>query len=761
MKQYKDETELAAAFLRIMQKLYILRNLDDVPAELTLKQIFRHILTNQALSIVDPQEQALIVGISRHLELFDRVLFSGIPYVMHEALSQMNSYDRVFVKVMHLINENRGTHREGGFRLLDDDLRIYRKDRARRVLAWTLRSLNLASHPVFTPMPLDPSEIERLIFTYKRSLIAKRPEYRDVFEHWTNEIDSVKYILNRRLNQLGVPHQIISNLSPESEDLCEFFFVLILRQQNRLADSYLSQYQAPRLEIARQNFIWILNQKNILDDINNPPYGVSAMQIIKQLYSADGRGLDQNAVDFLNERRENFAVYNEILELPSFDDFLEAFSQLPPEDQAFISVLQRLDKFYRDHGRFNAHDDSWYSSDFYGQLSFDDIQEDHHLPRFYSNQALEQDLDDEEHYYSFDDYSSQDKDDENLFEKTPQGQIEADRTSYDPSSYDINLQNNNDKDVNLDLGDDNLENSENNKYDLKVDASEGDEKSDESKDEICDVKEDKDTLAYRENENQQLDEALFVRTDDEQYNAAYNRTIEILLKTGFIGDIKQPNLYDPHELFTSLIDTEKLHLVDGEDVKFLIDRSLNTAVYLAIFRLDSISRERLIDSLQSEDKGFVNALLSLEKTNLTTDDNVNDNDLNSLDSTEGEDIALDKKSDKTNSENKDQELSLTSNDIYKKTISILLNLKLIEDLGDLQYGTVAVDVCDLFAKIYTLDNFIMLEKDEQLFLYERRHFEDLLNKSLNDKALFKEEFAKLNADDQAFIKALKDLVYNL
>ena len=55
----------------------------------------------------------------------------------------------------------------------------------------------------------------------------------------------------------------------------------------------------------------------------------------------------------------------------------------------------------------------------------------------------------------------------------------------------------------------------------------------------------------------------------------------------------------------------------------------------------------------------------------------------------------------------------------------------------------------------------MLEKDEQLFLYERRHFEDLLNKSLNDKALFKEEFAKLNADDQAFIKALKDLVYNL
>ena len=392
MKQYKDENELAAAFLRVMQKLYILRNLRDVPSDLTLKRILASMMSAQSLAILNPEEQALIVGCSRHAGLYEQVLFSGIPYIEHTAYGRLNPYDRIFLRVLKLVSDNRGSHPEGGYRVTDsEEWRAVLKQHSRRVLAWALRSLNLADHPVFTPIPLEVETVIDSLKRYRRSLVTGRPEYADVFKRWFGDLQTVRYILTSKLNGVGVPHQLLSNLSPEGEDLYEFLYCLVLRQSNRLSERYLENFSAPRIEIARQNLLWILTQKNVLDDLANPPYGVSPAQVIEQLYSADARGLDQKAVDYLNERREKFALYNKILEQRDLEDFVSAFSALPPEDQAFMSVLSGIDKFYTEHGSRSLASDSWFSPDFYDRTEFQSNDLTRRSDRFYSDLGHESD----------------------------------------------------------------------------------------------------------------------------------------------------------------------------------------------------------------------------------------------------------------------------------------------------------------------------------------------------------------------------------
>ncbi len=554
MKQYQDERELAAAFLRILNKLYILRNLDDVPANLTFNNLSDRLISNQSLAILNPDEQDLLLLFIRHENIYRQILSSGNPYIMEGALSKLSSYDRVIVQILRLISENRGTHPDGGYRLTDEDEKRYcRKQRSRMVLAWVLRSLNISDHPIFVPLSIEPILIENTIRKYKQALIKVHPDYEDVLLSWEHDLDNIKLIINRKINRIEVPQQMFDRLSPEGEDLYEFFYCLILRQNNRLAESYLEQYAPVSLTIARQNFLWILNQKNILDDLDNPPYSVSASQVIEQLYGSDARGLDQRSIDFLNNRRENFAVYNEIMSIPDADEFVQAFNSLQAEDQAFISVLQSIDKFYSEHGCNNPSNDSWYSPDFYEHLYLGREDAHDHSQRFYSNYSSEADNNEE-------------------------------REDYER-----------------------FENSKN-----SADENYGEEAFSNQKADAADNEQEKEADVNKVDDYEQAFLSLLSHSKDESYDLAYNRTISILLKTGFIKDPVNPPKYDPQKLFYSLTDKDSLHLVEGDDVKFLIERSLNTAIYLSIFRLDAFSRQRLIDSLQSQDRGFIMALLSLE-----------------------------------------------------------------------------------------------------------------------------------------------------
>lgn len=564
MKQYQDERELAAAFLRILNKLHILRNLDDVPANLTFNNLSDRLISNQSLAILNPNEQDLLRLFIRHESVYRQILSSGNPYIMEGALSKLSSYDRVIVQILRLISENRGTHPDGGYRLIDEEEKRYcRKQRSRMVLAWVLRSLNISDHPVFVPLAIEPILIENTIRKYKQALIKVHPDYEDVLLNWEHDLDNIKLIINRKINHIDVSQQLFDRLSPEGEDLYEFFYCLILRQNNRLAESYLEQYAPVSLTIARQNFLWILNQKNILDDLDNPPYSVSASQVIEQLYGSDARGLDQRSIDFLNNRRENFAIYNEIMSIPDADEFVQAFNSLQAEDRAFIAVLQSIDKFYSEHGCKNPNNDSWYSPDFYELLYLGREDSRDHSQRFYSSYSSEADNNEEHEDYE-------------RFENAKN----AENEDYEGEVF-----------SNTGVA------AENSNPEKKADLNKGDD-------------------------YEQAFLALLSHSKDESYDLAYNRTISILLKTGFIKDPVNPPKYDPQKLFYSLTDKDSLHLVEGEDVKFLIERSLNTAIYLSIFRLDAFSRQRLIDSLQSQDRGFIMALLSLEdKDNAKHEDN--------------------------------------------------------------------------------------------------------------------------------------------
>ena len=177
MKQYQDERELASVFLRILKKLYILRNLDDVPLDLTFRNILSRIMSNQSLAILNVDEQDLLLNVINKADVFSEILSSGNPYLIESMSARLNPYDIVLLKVFRLISENRGSHNDGGFKLRDEeDFREVKKSRSRRVLSWALRALNISDHAVFTKIPLEPAFVEKSLYQYKNALINLRPD---------------------------------------------------------------------------------------------------------------------------------------------------------------------------------------------------------------------------------------------------------------------------------------------------------------------------------------------------------------------------------------------------------------------------------------------------------------------------------------------------------------------------------------------------------------------------------------------------------
>ena len=788
MKQYQDERELASVFLRILKKLYILRNLDDVPLDLTFRNILSRIMSNQSLAILNEDEQDLLLNVINKADVFSEILSSGNPYLIESMSARLNPYDRVLLKVFRLISENRGSHNDGGFKLRDeDDFREVKKSRSRRVLSWALRALNISDHAVFTKIPLEPAFVEKSLYQYKNALINLRPDFKDVFDNYFKDLDTIKVILNRRFNHLAIPNGIFDKLTPEGEDLYEFLYCLFLRQSNCLSEDYLSQFGPAPYECAKQNFIWILMQKNILDDIENPPYAVKASQVIEHLYSSDVRGLDQKAVDFLNNRRSSFGLFNELMSIADFEEFVRAFRTLDPEDQAFISVLQSIDKFYCEHGYKNPVKDYWYSKDLYDS---DMLLSDGNRNRYYNDDSIENDSNEESvDYENSTSYADEDKQ-EPIFADKQDEHVEAQESRG------------------------------------AVNAQE-----------------------EPENDYEKAFLALLSHSQDPEFDLSYNRTIAILIKTGFISDPVHPKKYAPQQLFYSLIDKDKLHIVDSNDVKFLIERSLNTAIYLSIFRLDKNTRDRLIDSLRSPDKGFICALLSLEDVDAQKALNESEErkvleeskeDIHKDEAKESQETCNTQKSVKTEEAEESQETCNTqesvkieeaeesqdtcntqesvkteeaeesqetcntqesvkteeveklqdtcntqesvkteeveklqdtcntqkSADITEKkdppiiqnkeeafnlTASILRKLDLCIDLGEAGDGCEFKSLKELFDKLYTLDCFIKLEKYEQLFIYNRRDNLDvfLSLKEKNDPQKT-QALEKLSFEDHGF-----------
>ncbi len=788
MKQYQDERELASVFLRILKKLYILRNLDDVPLDLTFRNILSRIMSNQSWAILNVDEQDLLLNVINKADVFSEILSSGNPYLIESMSARLNPYDRVLLKVFRLISENRGSHNDGGFKLRDeDDFREVKKSRSRRVLSWALRALNISDHAVFTKIPLEPAFVEKSLYQYKNALINLRPDFKDVFDNYFKDLDTIKVILNRRFNHLAIPNGIFDKLTPEGEDLYEFLYCLFLRQSNCLSEDYLSQFGPAPYECAKQNFIWILMQKNILDDIENPPYAVKASQVIEHLYSSDVRGLDQKAVDFLNNRRSSFGLFNELMSIADFEEFVRAFRTLDPEDQAFISVLQSIDKFYCEHGYKNPVKDYWYSKDLYDS---DMLLSDGNRNRYYNDDSIENDSNEESvDYENSTSYADEDKQ-EPIFADKQDEHVEAQESRG------------------------------------AVNAQE-----------------------EPENDYEKAFLALLSHSQDPEFDLSYNRTIAILIKTGFISDPVHPKKYAPQQLFYSLIDKDKLHIVDSNDVKFLIERSLNTAIYLSIFRLDKNTRDRLIDSLRSPDKGFICALLSLEDVDAQKALNESEErkvleeskeDIHKDEAKESQETCNTQKSVKTEEAEESQETCNTqesvkieeaeesqdtcntqesvkteeaeesqetcntqesvkteeveklqdtcntqesvkteeveklqdtcntqkSADITEKkdppiiqnkeeafnlTASILRKLDLCIDLGEAGDGCEFKSLKELFDKLYTLDCFIKLEKYEQLFIYNRRDNLDvfLSLKEKNDPQKT-QALEKLSFEDHGF-----------
>ena len=75
-------------------------------------------------------------------------------------------------------------------------------------------------------------------------------------------------------------------------------------------------------------------------------------------------------------------------------------------------------------------------------------------------------------------------------------------------------------------------------------------------------------------------------------------------------------------------------------------------------------------------------------------------------------------------------------------------------------GSICKDLKDLFDKLYTLDSFIILEKEDQLFLYKRREYLDLfLEMQADENKLSKLE--ELSDDDKGFFSYIHAINFGM
>ncbi len=364
-----DELSLASEFERILSRLYIVRSPYDVPTELSAFEVMRRLFSRDSFACLSLEDQQQLLRLLPARENFERLLREGRPQLIEEARKTLGPHERSFVSVLKKISANRGSHDdlEPG----ENEIRLEKMRRARIALRWTLRTLGLAGHPDYPPEDLTVQEVDISLRENYRELIATAPQFASVISEWVRRLDSIKLILDRQLNRGALPQELLTGLSPECRELLEFLSTLIDSPDSsrRLFSRY--GLRGARRKLAYAHLMWIFTQMDIMDDLRNPPYGLDSGRLMAQLRGSYA-SLDERSRLFLRERVEHFPDVRALLNTPSLPEFTHVFATLLPADQVFYSILACLDKFFREHGRYDPAEDYWYSPLYYPYIGTPD-----------------------------------------------------------------------------------------------------------------------------------------------------------------------------------------------------------------------------------------------------------------------------------------------------------------------------------------------------------------------------------------------------
>ncbi|MCR5536736.1 MAG: hypothetical protein K6F05_04895 [Succinivibrio sp.] len=353
---YIDEMRLRTEYCRILQKLFIFRDFDSIPAELNPFTVIDRLFTVQSLAILSQPEQQVVLKLLTALPKLMKILRTREPSLQTKAQALLPANLRAFLSVLFEVAKNRGSYR-GGEREFDAKrLYLVRQDHASRVLAWALRELKLCLHPDFPPDDLSIASFETALRRHYQELGQKNPDSQGILEEWHQQFDRVKFIALHEHGNDQVSAQLYDELSPESLILLLF----LSRLQNKTVARVTKRQQERALN--RQEIVYIFTNLHILQDPANPPYGLSMQQAMHSMFKGDLSALDERAQEFLSARKLSLQRYETLLQMDDLQAFVKEFAKLEMADQIFLSALQSIDKFYNEHGRFAPHDDYWYSS---------------------------------------------------------------------------------------------------------------------------------------------------------------------------------------------------------------------------------------------------------------------------------------------------------------------------------------------------------------------------------------------------------------
>ncbi|MBO6258408.1 MAG: hypothetical protein J6M93_03610 [Succinivibrio sp.] len=692
---YYDEMRLVSDIECILRKLYILRDPRDVPLELSPVAVLERTFNVQSLSILNIKQQHLLLRLMADVPYFLKLLHIENPKLRESAVNLLQPVQRAFFFVLTNISQNRGSHQLGGY-LEQDQEHVFnlRKRRSRKILAFCLRRLDLAVHPDFPPQSLEPQTVEMALMAHYRTLCEEFPETQNVIETWIEHFDSLNVILSRELNHGEIPSEVMRILPPECHDFLSFLSNLVFH-----VTPNLTEYEKQRA-LAEQELLYILARLRILTTFDNPPYGLTAAEVVERLFSDDNSQLDDYSLGFIEDRREELTSINSVLNITQPDEFVKAYASLTPAGQVLLSSLQAIDKFYDEHGYLHPHDDYWFSEYFYrGRVIYESLSDS-------SDDGTEDRL------LQLDKYCTRQK----KSEKTEKEPLHA--------------------------------------------SQEGDKLADESG----------------------------------------RRFLGILEHLGILQDADSPhNDYDINALCRGLMSEEMMSHLCTDDVSFLNDRFSSLPLYLTLENLPPDHQAEFLANLKPEDRGFLQALQSLDdrfyhealikkKKSLksadsyqVTDNVGQDRETHPEDTTvqvnviskdaplvgEKEQSGQDQRSARQQGEFSsgmvDEDPEKTAQRDYSRvsTARICHFLGLSYTHDDNLECTGIKSLRRFFDELFTLEQFVKLEKADQLFLIDRKKQINKVLEFANEKSREIKDsiYVQLEAKDQGFADYVTSLKY--
>lgn len=737
MINISDPNSVAAALQKIFRKLYLVRSFEDVPYDLKVSTILKTLFSPVALAALRPDEQHLLIKIHQASGLYVPGLGTDDPNLMQRAALGMSTAQKVFLYVLKTISDNRGSF--SGQSPNSEAVYHCLKHRALILLTWALRSCGIADHPYYAPLNLNVLDVEENLLANYHRLATSHPQYVATLKNWIDHFDTINLLLQYELSGSELPREIYMTLSPESIIFLEFLEYVILRALGR---GVRDNVRDRKRRLAMGQMIFLLLEKEILDDPENPPYGLTHEQALSQLFS-NYESLGKCDRYFLMCRRQAFDAYNVVFSSPTPEIFVRNFAALSCEDQIFLRMLSLIKLFYDLHGHLDPREDYWYS------------------PAYYDVEGLEED-DDE-------DYNT---------EKLEQRCYEAGQHEEKTGDTETKLKFDPDKtNSNFALT---KEEQEQAAAEARAAARVPKEKPAPESAEDNEAAAGAATAQKRARDDaRELENGYPAQLEGHspQYQQAFLQTLKIISTLGLIAsprDLKRR--FNIEDLWWIMTSRDNLDALADDDYRFMFERGLKTAVYLSVFHLPPEKRYIVTDALDDTDRGFIAALVRLEDNSLPRSvrspaEKVQDKAAEAAKTGKAQaetavkpaaaspqtapaDAGL--KNAAAQSAVPEEKGSAASPEDagYKAALAcirgICRGLKLCYEQDGVEYSTCR-DLQDFFNTLYTVENFVLLAHEDQYFLVQRkRRSEEFLLLSQHAEPERTRELSALGSDDRAF-----------